>query len=114
MHMHIQARIHRWVIWWFYVGVVCGAVAVTNVLFLDLSRTQDRITLLISLLFWVLGGLVCYASEGIRIERPPQQPIRKDPAKVPELQEWHSASDFLFPGNRKSLLTSGRHRSTWD
>jgi hypothetical protein len=37
--MHIQARIHGRVVWWFYVGIVCGAVAVTNIVFFDLSRT---------------------------------------------------------------------------
>jgi hypothetical protein len=108
MHMHIQARIHRWVVWWFYVGIVCGAIAVTNILCRDLSRTQERITLLIGILFWVLGGLICYACEGIRIELPSQQPAKREPMRVRESQEWHSASDFLFPGNRKSLLPPRR------
>jgi hypothetical protein len=108
MHMHIQARIHGWVVWWFFVGVFCGAVAVTNILFLHLSRTQDRIALFIGVLFWTLGGLICYACEGIRIERSSQQPIKREPMKVQESQEWHSASDFLFPGSRKSLLPPRR------
>jgi hypothetical protein len=90
--------------WWFYAGVVCGAVAVTNILFLDLSRIQERITLLIGVLFWVLGGLMCNAFEGIRIERPSQPANKREPANVLEPMEWHSASDFLLPGNRKSLL----------
>jgi len=67
--MHIHVRVHRWVRWWFYVGVVCGVVALANIGDRDLSRTQDKIIILIGAVHWLLGGLVCYAYEGIRIEK---------------------------------------------
>ncbi|HVW85575.1 MAG TPA: hypothetical protein VHB50_12885 [Bryobacteraceae bacterium] len=101
--MHLNVRIHHWVLWWFYVGVVCGAVALVNIFTRDLSRTQDKFILIIGVLHWALGGLVCYASEGIRIERPYQPEGHITPARR-EPEEWHPASDFVLPGNRKSLL----------
>ena len=58
--MHIHVRIHRWILWWFYVGVACGAVAVVNILSRNVSRTQEDVILVIGALFWVLGGVVCY------------------------------------------------------
>jgi hypothetical protein len=86
------------------VGVVCGVVAVTNILERNLSRTQESILLAMGVLNWILGGLVCYACDGIRFEEPHHT---AEPKVHPrQEQEWysHSASDFLLPGNRKSLL----------
>ncbi len=104
--MHIRARIHRWVFWWFYVGIACGIVAVTNILERDLERSQIIFILLVGVLFWGLGGLVCYVCEGISIEAPHGPPVhRTEPIARPQM-EWHAASDFLLPGNRKSLLHS--------
>lgn len=103
--MHIHVRIHRWVLWWIYVGVACGAVAVINILSLNLSRTQEDIVLLIGAVYWLLGGgVVCYACDAIRIEGSSQQPKNKEPTRASDPPEWHPASDFLLPGNRKSLL----------
>ena len=102
--MHIHARVHRWVFWWFYVGVACGAVALVNILGRDLSRTQDRIILLIGVMHWVLGGLICYACEGIQLHSPPEPPKKAEPVQPAERIEWHSASDFLLPGSHRSLL----------
>lgn len=105
--MHIHVRVHRWVLWWFIVGVVLGAVALTNILLRDLSRAQERIILIIGALNWLLGGVICYGCGGIRIERPNERSGTAD--LVTEVRgglqkEWHAASDFLLPGNRKSLL----------
>ncbi len=102
--MQFHVRIHRWVLWWFYVGVVCCVVAVINILGRDLSRTQEDVILLIGALHWLLGGLVCYACDAIRIEGLSQQPKDKEPSRAWEPPEWHPPSDFLFPGSRKSLL----------
>jgi hypothetical protein len=102
--MHIHARVHRWVLWWFYVGIACGAVALVNIFGRNLSRKQEDIVLLMGVAHWVLGGLVCYGCDGIRIAPRPPEPKRSEPAPPPEIQEWHSASDFVLPGTRKHLL----------
>jgi|SRR5579863_2004872 len=106
--MHIHVRIHRWVLWWFIVGIVLGAVAVLNILIRDLSRAQERVILIIGVLNWLLGGIICYGCGAIRIEkRPGERSAAGDSAPVarsPLKREWHAASDFLLPGNRKSLL----------
>jgi len=72
--MHIHLWIHRWVLWWFYVGVACGVVALVNILTRDLTRIQERIILVIGVLFWLMGGLVCYACEGIQIDSHDHHP----------------------------------------
>ena len=62
---HVHLRIHHWVLWWFCVGLVCGVVAMVNIFTRDLTRAQDHIVLLVGIIFWVLGGVVCWAAEGI-------------------------------------------------
>ena len=104
MRRSVRVHMHRWVVWWFYVGVACGAVAVVNILGRDLSRSQERLILLAGVAHWVLGGVVCYACDAIRIEESPDEPKPEEPAKEHELPEWHPASDFLLPGGRKTLL----------
>jgi hypothetical protein len=86
-------------------GVVCGIVAVTNILEHNLTRAQEKVLILTGIMNWILGGLICYASEGIRIEKPshPQEKVAPKALPVHD-EEWHAASDFLLPGNRKSLL----------
>lgn len=86
-------HVRRWVRWWFYVGVVCGAVALANIFLRELTRAQDEIILFLGVVFWILGGLVCWALDGIKVEhspaprRPnePPQPIQpKEPAALAE------------------------------
>ncbi len=100
--MHI--RIQRWVVWWFCLGVVAGAVAIVNILVRDLSQAQEKAVLLIGALHWLVGGLFCYGLKSLQIESYP--PLRNDnrPRGLTPQSEWHPASDFLLPGNRKSLL----------
>jgi hypothetical protein len=77
--MHIHMRIHHWVLWWFGLGLVCGVVALVNILSRDLTRIQDRVGLVIGVLFWLPGGLVCYACDSVQIEgrnRPPTRDFR--------------------------------------
>ena len=104
--MYLHVRIHHWVIWWFVIGVVCGAVALVNILSRNLTRSQEDAVLIFGLINWVLGGLVCYSTEAIRVEMP-SKPVKKQPAENPKHEvetEWHPASDFLQAGRRKRLL----------
>ena len=66
--MHTHFRIHHWVLWWLYIGIVCGVIALANILTRDLTKSQDRLILLIGIIFWTLGGVVCWAFEGIARE----------------------------------------------
>ena len=102
--MDLHVRIHHWVLWWFYVGIVCGVVAVVNILVRDLTRIEERVILVIGVLFWLLGGLVCYACDSVQIQKPHQESRRGEPLRREQQKEWHPASDFLLPGGRKSLL----------
>jgi hypothetical protein len=103
--MHIHVRIHHWVVWWFYLGVICGAVALVNILFRELSRSQEQVILLVGALFWLLGGIACYGYEGVEIEQPHLRSLHDDVSHQPsQLNEYHPASDFVIPGNRKSIL----------
>jgi hypothetical protein len=94
--MHIHVRIHHWVFWWFYVGIVLGAIALVNILFRDLSRGQERTILIVGVMHWLLGGLVCYSCEGIQIERPRNLPRNDDSAawrrEGRSQMEWHGCA----------------------
>jgi hypothetical protein len=106
--MYLHVRIHRWALWWFYIGLVLGAVALINILFRDLTRMQDRFVLAVGVMNWVLGGVVCYCLGGIRIKNSRGPAKTNDlPAGTPQRpsqKEWHSASEFVLPGRRQSLL----------
>jgi hypothetical protein len=104
--LHHRVRMHRWVAWWMVLGVVCGIVAVTNILEHSLTRSQERVLILTGVMNWILGGVICYASEGIRIEPPSHHPVGTTAPKAlsHDDEESHAASDFLLPGSRKSLL----------
>jgi hypothetical protein len=100
---HIHIHIRRWVIWWLSLGVLFGAIALVNIFFRDLTRTQDRIILLIGIVHWVLGGVVCWAFDGITLRSAPPSEDQQV-ARIDEVREWHSASEFILPGTRKSIL----------
>ncbi len=102
--MHLHVRIHHWVLLWIYVGIACGAVALVNILGRTLSPDQETWILVIGVLFWVIGGVICYARDAVRIETPRHEAAKSSDAPVPPQVEWHSASDFVLPGNRKSIL----------
>lgn len=103
--MHIHLRIQRWVVWWFYVGVFCGVVALSIILGHQFTRSQEEILLLLGVAHWLLGGIICWAFDSVRVEsrQTPAPPAQKPP-KVTVDTEWHPASDFLLPGGRHSLL----------
>ena len=100
--MHLRVR--RWVMWWLSIGIVCGIVAVSIILGDNLTPPQEKIVLLIGAAHWVLGGIVCWAFESVKIEtRNTPAEAQKSETSVPE-RYWHPASDFLLPGRRQSLL----------
>ena len=68
--MHIHVHIKRWVIWWFYVGVICGVIAGANILGHSLTVFQERLLLIVGAAFWLLGGVVCWAYEAVAVEPP--------------------------------------------
>jgi hypothetical protein len=98
-------RIHHWVLWWLCLGVACGAAAVTNIVFGNVSHLQEAVILMFGVLFWCLGGLVCWAFDGIRVEKK-MPPTRKLEPRVINARdrEWRSASEFRLPGTGKALL----------
>ena len=102
--MYFHFKIHRWVVWWFYIGVVCGVVAIVNILNRHLTRTQEEVILLLGVMHWVLGGIACYFYDSVRIEKPIQKLPEGDKATAEPQKEWHAASDFLLPGGGQSLL----------
>jgi hypothetical protein len=102
MHMHL--RIQRWVVWWFYVGVVCGVIALSVMVGHNFTGAQDRTLLLLGVAHWLLGGIICWAFDSVRVEpRSPSPPAQKPP-KISVEKEWHPASDFLMPGGKHSLI----------
>jgi hypothetical protein len=101
---HIHVRIHRWVVWWVYVGLVGGVVALVNILGRHLTRTEEQTFIIFGVLHWFLGGFVCWALEGIQVQPAPQLPEQQPPARNSSGMEWHPASDFVLPGRGKRLL----------
>ena len=99
----MQFHIRRWVMWWFAIGIACGVIAVSVILGDNLTPPQEKIVLLIGAAHWLLGGIVCWASAGVKIETGPAGPTQKPVVSTPE-RYWHPASDFLLPGRRTSLL----------
>jgi len=70
--VHIHFHIHHWVLWWFCVGLILAGMAAMNILERHLQKSQDLILLTFFALFWLLGGLVCYALDDALSRRPPR------------------------------------------
>lgn len=103
--MFVHFRIRRWVLWWFYIGIACGVVAIINILARNLTRTQEEVLILMGVMHWVLGGIACYFYDSVQVDNSTLEvPDIKDEKKAEPPQEWHAASDFLLPGGRQSLL----------
>lgn len=102
--MHLHVRMHHWVRVWIEVGIVCGAVALVNIFGRNLSGAQITWILAIGVLHWLIGGIVCYALDAVKIERPTVSGAKTVPAETSGQLEWHYASEFVLPGNRKSIL----------
>jgi hypothetical protein len=104
--MQVHLRVRRWVIWWVYIGVVGGAVAGVNILAHNLTARQDELLILLGFAHWLLGGIVCWAFDGVEIGSVPtsSSPGDGQPKDTAPATEFHPASDFLLPGNRQRLL----------
>jgi len=102
MFVHFQIR--RWVLWWIYIGIVCGIVAVINILSRNLTRTQEEVLLAMGVMHWVLGGIACYFYDSVQVQKSNQNSPQPEQQKAERQTEWHQASDFLLPGGRQSLL----------
>lgn len=102
LHIHVK----HWVLWWFYLGILCGIIAMINIFCrTDLSSTDIKLVLVFGVLHWVLGGVVCYCVDGVKIVQPGQTAEKTSlHAHITPDTEWHSASDFVLPGGRKSIL----------
>jgi hypothetical protein len=101
---HVHVRIHRWVVWWFSIGVVGGIVALVNILGRHLTRSEEQTFIIVGLVHWFLGGFVCWALQGIQVQPPPELPEHQLPTRAAQETEWHPASDFVLPGGGKRLL----------
>lgn len=74
--MDIRLRVHHWVVWWFWLAVIFSGVSLLNVLVRNLTRPQDKVVAIVSALFWVIGGIFCYAVEGVQVEHR-RETVRK-------------------------------------
>ena len=101
---HIHLRIHRWVVWWFYIGLIGGVVALVNILGRHLTRSEEETLVILGVVHWFLGGFICWALEGIQVQAPPEAAEYRPLARIAPEMEWHPASDFLLPGRGKRLL----------
>ena len=102
--MYLHFKVHRWVLWWFYIGVVCGVVAIVNIMLRHLTRTQEEAILVVGVMHWVLGGIACYFYHSVQFEKPSHEFPNNEDHRGKEQTEWHEGSDFLLPGGRQSLL----------
>ena len=96
----MKLRIRRWVMWWFSIGIVCGVIAVSIILGDNLTPPQEKVVLLIGVAHWLLGGIVCWAFESVKVQTRDTPTVERTPAGNTPERYWHPASDFLPPGGR--------------
>jgi hypothetical protein len=95
-------RVHRWAIWWFCLGVICGAVALINIFFRDLSRMQEKVILFVGVVHWLLGGLVCWAWEGIKLDKA-MEAASKPASEIEGQLEPDAASNVVIQAHGQAL-----------
>ena len=114
-------KVRRWVLWWFCLGVICGGTAVINVFVRDLTHAQDSVILFVGVVFWLLGGLVCWAWEGIQLQstnaaEKPAPEILNKPGNQPtsELIAYHIRRPLWRRGVRRPESGGAYLRKHWD
>jgi hypothetical protein len=70
--VHIHFHFHHWMVWWLYLGLILGAIVSLNILERHLMRDQDMVLVVLGAIFWILGGVVCYALDDALSRRPPR------------------------------------------
>lgn len=103
-------KLHRWVVWWFCLGILGGALALGYIFFLDLPRLDERVILLFGLAHWLLGGLVCWAFEGVKLETEShtQDLVSGEPTTDIVEEPKQNARELIARQNRQMSL---RHSS---
>jgi len=102
-------KVRRWVIWWICLGVICGGVALINIFFRDLTRAQDRVILFVGVVFWLLGGLVCWAWEGVQLHKINGEAAGKPAPDVLDKPEQQLSSELIAYQSRQTLSHGFRH-----
>lgn len=105
--MDVHIRVQRWVLVWIGAGIVCGAGAIVNILGHHLTGAQDELLLFLGVAHWLLGGVVCWAFKGVKVEPNPPAPPSPVEDTAPRT-EWHPASDFLLPGTGHTHFSGRR------
>ena len=74
--------------------MVCGIVALVNIFARDLTRSQDDAVLAIGVVFWALGGVLCWASDAIQVKVPPASAPHEEITSV-RITVAYSTPDLL-------------------
>ena len=84
----VVAKVRPWVIWWFCLGIVGAAIALPEIFLRDLTHFQERILLSFGIAHWLLGGIICWAWEGVKFgQAHPEEPhhARSAASELPEI-----------------------------
>ena len=98
--MHFHVRLHHWVVGWIYVGIACGVAALANIVLRALTHRQEVIILVIGALYWAMGGLLCWAWEGVRIQRASRLRKTQRVEREGSAKTEHLSSFLAVPGRR--------------
>ena len=61
-----------------------------NIFFRDLTRFQEKVILFVGVVHWLLGGLVCWAWEGVRLDKA-NEAASKSPKEIEREREQDAA-----------------------
>ena len=106
----MKIHLHRWVVWWFWLGVLGGAIALPNIIFRHLTHLQETVILLFGVVHWLFGGFVCWAWEAVKIE--PEHTTEPGGQKHDKAEEGEPdvLSELIAHRNRKVFPRHSRPR----